>query len=89
MFLYWKKRGVYELEALPPSLTQVGIERYSWSSSLDAIHDLCGKLGVLCVCVCVRASVCVCVKQEAGQWVGLCLSVLFLFFIICRWLKLK
>lgn len=45
MFLYWKKRGAYELEALPPSLTQLGIERYSWSSSLDAIHDLCGKLG--------------------------------------------
>ncbi|XP_034733168.1 pleckstrin homology domain-containing family G member 5 isoform X2 [Etheostoma cragini] len=43
MFLYWKKRGVYELEALPPSLTQVGIERYSWSSSLDAIHDLCDE----------------------------------------------
>ncbi|GLD50430.1 pleckstrin homology domain-containing family G member 5 isoform X1 [Lates japonicus] len=41
MFLYWKKRGAYELEALPPSLTQVGIERYSWSSSLDVIHDLC------------------------------------------------
>lgn len=45
MFMYWKKRGAYELEALPTSLTQVGIERYSWSSSLDVIHDLCGKLG--------------------------------------------
>lgn len=44
MFLYWKKRGAYELEALPPSFTQVGIERYSWSSSLDVIYDLCGKL---------------------------------------------
>ncbi|XP_035511891.1 pleckstrin homology domain-containing family G member 5 [Morone saxatilis] len=41
MFLYWKKRGAYELEALPSSLTQLGIERYSWSSSLDVIHDLC------------------------------------------------
>lgn len=45
MFLYWKKRGAYELESLPPSFNQVGIERYSWSSSLDVIHDLCGKLG--------------------------------------------
>lgn len=44
MFLYWKKRGAYELEALPPSFSQVGIERYSWSSSLDVTHDLCGKL---------------------------------------------
>uniref|UniRef100_A0AAQ5Y095 Pleckstrin homology domain containing, family G (with RhoGef domain) member 5b n=1 Tax=Amphiprion ocellaris TaxID=80972 RepID=A0AAQ5Y095_AMPOC len=41
MFLYWKKRGAYEVEALPSSLSQVGIERYSWSSSLDVIHDLC------------------------------------------------
>lgn len=41
MFLYWKKRGAYELEAPPPSLTE---ERYSWSSSLDIIHNLCGKL---------------------------------------------
>ncbi|XP_028266265.1 pleckstrin homology domain-containing family G member 5 isoform X1 [Parambassis ranga] len=41
MFLYWKKRGAYELEALPSSLTSAGIERYSWSSSLDVIHDLC------------------------------------------------
>lgn len=45
MFLYWKKRGAYELESVPSSLTQVGIERFSWSSSLDVIHDLCGKLG--------------------------------------------
>lgn len=44
MFLHWKKRGAYELEALPSSLTQAGIERYSWSSSLEVIHDLCGKL---------------------------------------------
>ncbi|KAI4823425.1 hypothetical protein KUCAC02_012009 [Chaenocephalus aceratus] len=40
MFMYWKKRGAYELETLPPSLTQGGTERYSWSSSLDVIHDL-------------------------------------------------
>ncbi|GAA6106994.1 pleckstrin homology domain-containing family G member 5 isoform X2 [Tachysurus ichikawai] len=38
MFLYWKKRGAYELETLPPSIS--GAERYSWSSSLDVIHDL-------------------------------------------------
>lgn len=41
MFLYWKKRGAYELEASAPSLAQ---ERYSWASSLDAIHNLRGKL---------------------------------------------
>ena len=58
MFTYWKKRGAYELEALPPSLNQMGIERYSWSSSLDVIHDLCGKrLYKVCVCVCVRARI--------------------------------
>lgn len=41
MFLYWKKRGAYELEASPPSLAE---ERYSWASSLDVIHNLRGKL---------------------------------------------
>ncbi|XP_064160791.1 pleckstrin homology domain-containing family G member 5-like isoform X2 [Anguilla rostrata] len=40
MFLYWKKRGAYELETLPASLAELGAERYSWSSSLDVIHDL-------------------------------------------------
>lgn len=44
MFLYWKKRGAYELEVLPPSFNPVGMERYSWSSSLDVTNDLCGKL---------------------------------------------
>lgn len=43
MFLYWKKRGAYELETLPSSLAELGAERYSWSSSLDVIHDLVGK----------------------------------------------
>eukprot|EP00066_Takifugu_rubripes_P011847 XP_011601113.1 PREDICTED: pleckstrin homology domain-containing family G member 5 isoform X1 [Takifugu rubripes] len=38
MFLYWKKRGAYELEPSPPSLAE---ERYSWASSLDVIHNLC------------------------------------------------
>ncbi|KAJ8258744.1 hypothetical protein COCON_G00177560 [Conger conger] len=42
MFLYWKKRGAYELETLPSSLAELGAERYSWSSSLDVIHDLVG-----------------------------------------------
>lgn len=45
MFLYWKKRGAYELEVVPSSLNQAGLERYSWSSSLDVVHDLCGKPG--------------------------------------------
>lgn len=42
MFLYWKKRGAYELGASPPPLTE---ERYSWSSSssLDGPHNLSGK----------------------------------------------
>ncbi|XP_061152532.1 pleckstrin homology domain-containing family G member 5 isoform X1 [Syngnathus typhle] len=41
MFLYWKKRGAYDLEPPTSSCSQVGMERYYWSSSLDAIHDLC------------------------------------------------
>ena len=60
MFTYWKKRGAYELEALPPSLNHMGIERYSWSSSLDVIHDLCGKRLYkwwIRVCVCVHECV--------------------------------
>ncbi|KAM4646889.1 uncharacterized protein AAGF69_013155 [Amazona ochrocephala] len=43
MFLYWKKRGAYELEALPPGLAglQYGaVERFSWSSSLDISEEL-------------------------------------------------
>lgn len=40
MFLYWKKRGAYELEASPPSMAE---ERYSWSSSLDLTCNLRGK----------------------------------------------
>ncbi|XP_031818808.1 uncharacterized protein LOC116422856 [Sarcophilus harrisii] len=43
MFLYWRKRGAYELESLPPSLTELEygtVERFSWSSSLDIIEDL-------------------------------------------------
>lgn len=42
MFLYWKKRGAYELEASQPSLPE---ERYSWSSPLDATQNPCGKPG--------------------------------------------
>lgn len=45
MFLYWRKRGAYELETLPSCLTQRGVERYSWSSPLDVIHDVNGKVG--------------------------------------------
>ncbi|CAK7317309.1 hypothetical protein VULLAG_LOCUS20371 [Vulpes lagopus] len=43
MFLYWKKRGAYELEALPGALTELelgAVERFSWSSTLDIIEDL-------------------------------------------------
>ncbi|KAL4623754.1 pleckstrin homology domain-containing family G member 5 isoform X3 [Arapaima gigas] len=43
MFLYWKKRGAYELETLPSSLSELGAERYSWASSLDVIPDLCDE----------------------------------------------
>uniref|UniRef100_A0AAZ3PRP7 Pleckstrin homology domain-containing family G member 5 n=1 Tax=Oncorhynchus tshawytscha TaxID=74940 RepID=A0AAZ3PRP7_ONCTS len=43
MFLYWKKRGAYELETLPSYLTEQVAEHYSWSSSLDVIHDLCDE----------------------------------------------
>ncbi|NXX99268.1 PKHG5 protein, partial [Centropus bengalensis] len=40
MFLYWKKRGAYELEALPAGLAA---ERFSWSASLDVPEELRGE----------------------------------------------
>uniref|UniRef100_A0A8C0CF97 Pleckstrin homology and RhoGEF domain containing G5 n=2 Tax=Balaenoptera musculus TaxID=9771 RepID=A0A8C0CF97_BALMU len=43
MFLYWKKRGAYALEALPGALAELelgAVERFSWSSTLDIIEDL-------------------------------------------------
>lgn len=46
MFLYWKKRGAYELEALPSALAGLelgAVERFSWSSTLDIIEDLGGR----------------------------------------------
>lgn len=49
MFLYWRKRGAYELEALPGDLAELGlgaVERFSWSSSLDIIEDLRGRCGL-------------------------------------------
>lgn len=48
MFLYWKKRGTYELEALPSALAGLELgagERFSWSSTLDIIEDLGGRWG--------------------------------------------
>lgn len=48
MFLYWKKRGTYELEALPSALAALelgAVERFSWSSTLDIIEDLGGRCG--------------------------------------------
>lgn len=46
MFLYWRKRGTYELEALPSDLAELElgtVERFSWSSTLDIIEDLRGR----------------------------------------------
>ncbi|NXW10679.1 PKHG5 protein, partial [Fregetta grallaria] len=43
MFLYWRKRGAYELEALPAGLAGLeygAVERFSWSSSLDIREEL-------------------------------------------------
>ncbi|NXS44219.1 PKHG5 protein, partial [Balaeniceps rex] len=43
MFLYWRKRGAYELEALPAGLARLeygAVERFSWSSSLDISEEL-------------------------------------------------
>ncbi|NXK05804.1 PKHG5 protein, partial [Herpetotheres cachinnans] len=43
MFLYWRKRGAYELEALPAGLAGLeygAVERFSWSSSLDINEEL-------------------------------------------------
>lgn len=48
MFLYWRKRGAYQLEALPGALAELelgAVERFSWSSSLDIIEDLGGRCG--------------------------------------------
>lgn len=48
MFLYWKKRGAYELEALPGDLAELelgAVERFSWSSALDIMKDLEGRCG--------------------------------------------
>ena len=45
MFLYWKKRGAYELGALPPALAGMeygAVERFSWRSSLDISEQLAG-----------------------------------------------
>ncbi|NWI53167.1 PKHG5 protein, partial [Calyptomena viridis] len=42
MFLYWRKRGAYELEALPTGLAGLeygAVERFSWSSSLDISEE--------------------------------------------------
>ncbi|NWH25511.1 PKHG5 protein, partial [Grus americana] len=42
MFLYWRKRGAYELEALPAGLAGLeygAVERFSWSSSLDISEE--------------------------------------------------
>lgn len=46
MFLYWRKRGAYELEALPAGLAGLeygAVERFSWSSSLDISEELGGR----------------------------------------------
>ncbi|NXF30430.1 PKHG5 protein, partial [Nyctibius bracteatus] len=43
MFLYWRKRGAYELEAVPAGLATLEygpVERFSWSSSLDVGKEL-------------------------------------------------
>ncbi|XP_068014218.1 pleckstrin homology domain-containing family G member 5 isoform X2 [Melanerpes formicivorus] len=47
MFLYRRKRGVYELEALPAGLAGLecgAVERFSWSSSLDSAEELGAEL---------------------------------------------
>ncbi|KAL8198643.1 UNVERIFIED_CONTAM: hypothetical protein K2H54_019419 [Gekko kuhli] len=47
MFLYWKKRGAYELETLPTDLVGLDygmVERFSWSSATDIASDLDGRL---------------------------------------------
>ncbi|NWR65807.1 PKHG5 protein, partial [Bucorvus abyssinicus] len=48
MFLYWRKRGAYELEALPAGLADLeygAVERFSWSSGLDSGAELGEELG--------------------------------------------
>lgn len=46
MFLYWRRRGTYELETLPADLARLelgAVERFSWSSGLDIMEDLGGR----------------------------------------------
>ncbi|NXJ80504.1 PKHG5 protein, partial [Trogon melanurus] len=46
MFLYWRKRGAYELEALPAGLAALEygtVERFSWSSGLDFSEELAAE----------------------------------------------
>lgn len=48
MFLYWRKRGAYELEALPAGLAELqcgAVERFSWSSGPDGGEELGEELG--------------------------------------------
>ncbi|PKU35048.1 hypothetical protein llap_14646 [Limosa lapponica baueri] len=52
MFLYWRKRGAYELEALPAGLAGLeygAVERFSWSSSLDISEELGGATMAMAV----------------------------------------
>ncbi|KAJ6666158.1 hypothetical protein lerEdw1_001062 [Lerista edwardsae] len=49
MFLYWKKRGAYELETLPDDLTELDhatVERFSWNSAMDLTKDLADERAV-------------------------------------------
>lgn len=50
MFLYWKKRGAYELETLPTDMVGLDygmVERFSWNSATDMASDLDGRSGSL------------------------------------------
>ncbi|KAM7323882.1 hypothetical protein ACRRTK_016187 [Alexandromys fortis] len=70
MFLYWRKRGTYELETLPRDLTQLelgAVERFSWSSALDIIEDLEGRYSHFPLRTWRNCGYLVCLATPAGQ----------------------
>uniref|UniRef100_A0A8C1GJP9 Pleckstrin homology domain containing, family G (with RhoGef domain) member 5a n=1 Tax=Cyprinus carpio TaxID=7962 RepID=A0A8C1GJP9_CYPCA len=52
---YWRRHGSYELETLPCTQSELGVERYTWTSLMDITQKSCGekptqeeKTGILC-----------------------------------------
>ncbi|XP_026077026.1 pleckstrin homology domain-containing family G member 5-like isoform X2 [Carassius auratus] len=52
---YWRRHGSYELETLPCTQNELGVERYTWTSLMDITQKSCGekptqeeKTGIFC-----------------------------------------